>query len=434
MFYNITDREGSVTISVFFEDGDVRVVAKTSASFQPLLNYLVTNDIHDEDEVRRLVDPAIFIGTEMREIAGDRVTYDLRNLYFDGRPLHNVIAEHIKAKIQAGDSDWKRLVRFMINLDNNPSRNAQAATYAWVERHGLTITEDGCFLGYKAVLNDHTSSSTGPDNYINGQYYGEPGIAYHVPHNVGDVISKKRADVDDTPGGGCSVGLHVGTYAYAMNFAPVLMTVKVNPEHVVSADQYDHNVKIRVCQYEVVALNEEKEEFIGTVTSRDFGTPDSHGSADEAVPGWRVVEQDNLGITVLESFYTKEAAFEALLGYQDDEGNVDYLVMDPEGTTGMYPADFEEIEPQNDGVSAEEFEEALSGPVDIQERQTASQALTLAENAAILPDLAIDLADVEIGHKALARKWSHLTTESSVRRYRKAHGIKPQSALKKILG
>jgi hypothetical protein len=48
----------------------------------------------------------------------------------------------------------------------------------------------------------------------------------------------------------------------------------------------------------------------------------------------------------------------------------------------------------------------------------------LGVNAARLPDLAKDLKDKSLGHKPLARKWANLTTESSVRRYRKNAGVK----------
>jgi hypothetical protein len=51
------------------------------------------------------------------------------------------------------------------------------------------------------------------------------------------------------------------------------------------------------------------------------------------------------------------------------------------------------------------------------------KGLTLAQIAEQIPALKEDLANRDFGHKPLARKWSAVTTESSVRRYRKAHNI-----------
>lgn len=467
MFYNLTNQEGVTTISVFFSDGDSRVVARTSPTFEPLRDYLLNTEPHDEEQVRRLVDPAVFIGTEMAEIAGGRVTYDLHNLFFDGKPLHSVIAKHIKAKIEAGDQDWKRLVRFMVNLDENPSFQAQQATYEWVERHGLTITEDGCFLGYKAVLHDHTSSSTGPDNYINGEYYGEPGVHYHVPHNVGDVVSKKRADVDDKPGGGCSVGLHVGTYSYATGFAPVLMTVKVNPRDVVSAggaSSYgEGSYKIRVCRYEVVALNEDKVDFIGKTTSLDITPSTDDGPDEERIyeagsvdaeaeemiraleeapeKPWKVVEQDGMGYTILEAFSTAKDAEESLEGWIEANPEGEYGILSPEGEYGTLASDFDtdDTDEQTPEVAAlvevqrsnpEPEPEDVDPMVALQPISPDAEFVyaSLAEAEAAESDAVLGLLkDTSQGHKPVARRLvldgAVNTTESSVRRWRKAHGV-----------
>lgn len=45
--------------------------------------------------------------------------------------------------------------------------------------------------------------------------------------------------------------------------------------------------------------------------------------------------------------------------------------------------------------------------------------LALRDWATVNPSLAADLADASLGHKEVARKYSEITTESSVRRYRK---------------
>lgn len=264
MFYTITNRDGQSTLSIIADDWQ-KVVPNNHPNYANLVTYFATTPEaeHDDDYVRGLVDPTLAIGNALREAFGDRLTFDLHHLYLDGLKVSGALGTHIKARLQSADQDWLRFARFLINLDENPSSRAQQAVWRWVEKNGLTITEDGWFLGYKAVENDGFSKSAGPNNYIDGVLYGEPDESVRVPHEIGSVISKKRSDVDDTPGGGCSVGLHVGTLTYATKFAPRLMTVAVNPRDVVSAPDSNLEYKIRVCQYEVVSMAD-PEQFAST--------------------------------------------------------------------------------------------------------------------------------------------------------------------------
>lgn len=401
MFFNITNRDGEKTISVFLENGETRVVPGSSPTFRPLFEYFMSTDESDYDEqrVENLVDPSRFIGAQMAEIAGDRVTFDMRDVFFDGRRLteDNLLGRHLKAMIQNQDQNWRGLVRFLLNVGENPSRNAQQAIYEWVSKHGLTITEDGCFVGYKAVRADHMSESSGPNNYINGLLLGDPDVSYHVPHNVGDVISKKRADVDDTPGGGCSVGLHVGTYSYATGFAPVLMTVKVNPRDVVSAPGgYDSTFKIRVCRYEVMAMNKEKRDFIGKATTYRAGMEYMARNNPVLSTASRVegVKLD-VPLSPVEKSELEEAVQSLSSEPESDE--------DPMDSLGNSWTEEEMDQEFQDDPWANLFE---------------------AEQANDRKVLDV-LTDTSVGHKPAARALEGLvhTTESSVRRWRKAHGI-----------
>src|SRR6059058_1127569 len=234
MFYTFTNRDGQASLSVIGETLE-KVLPSTHPNFAATLAYLTGTEEHDEEHVRGLVDPTVGIGRVLQEEFGDRVSFDLYHLFLDGQEVDGALASVIKTRMLAADNDWVRFTKFLGNLDSNPSRRAQQATWQWVEANGRTITEDGRFLGYKAVKEDGKSARSGPHNYVNGALL-EGGAEVRVPHEIGSVISKKRADVDDTPGGGCSVGLHVGTKDYAEKFSRPnrLMTVAVNPEHVVS--------------------------------------------------------------------------------------------------------------------------------------------------------------------------------------------------------
>lgn len=444
MFYTITNRDGQATLSVIADDFE-KVVPSSHPNYAALVTYFANTpeSEHDEDHVRGLVDPTVGIGRVLQEHFGDRLTYDLHHLYLDGAKMDGTLASLVKQRLMSADQDWLRFAKFLVNLDSNPSYRAQQAVWKWVEANGLTITEDGRFLGYKAVQDDGKSSSAGPNNYVNGVLLND-GESCRVPHEIGSVISKKRADVDDSPGGGCSVGLHVGTYTYAKDFAPVLMTVAVNPRDVVSADQSAHDVKIRVCEYEVVSLNEDKVDFIGKTTSSDLDQPALQEVTGEPATPWKVVEFDNLGTTVLESFETREAAEEALEGYVEDEPEGDYDVqhVDAEGIVSD-PEDVEE-----DAETVREIptldEDDFEGYVeededeDILEAQTLvvtvdgspvtlsvpdKENTTLSDWADLNPPLKADLHDPKQGHKPVARKWADITSEASVRRYRNSNGI-----------
>lgn len=408
MFYNETNRDGDVTLALFFvDDVSAKSIPGTHPYYERIRSYLADTPAaeHDEAYVLRLVDPTIGIGEKMAAIS-DRVSFTDRTLTFDGKPLNNVISKHIVDKIHAGDDQWERVVRFMLNLDENPSHRAQEATYKWVEANGLTITEEGHFLGYKAVTDtpEFLSSSSGPDNWVNGSLYNG-GASCQVPHEVGSVISKKRADVDDTPGGGCSVGLHVGTYDYASTFEAILMTVKINPRDVVSVPDSNMSFKIRVCRYEVISINEKKEAFIGTEETTSYDTYREIPTLDEddeetATGEWKVVEQDSyFGITVL------------------------------------FPADFEEISAEEEAVILDALAavilDALAESVTTEsdadeEADFLYDSLAEAEESKDRAVLKI-LRDKSVGHKPAARTLVEsalvITTESSVRRWRKAHGV-----------
>lgn len=385
MKFTHTTKDESAALSVFFSDGTSRTLTTSHPNFDRTVLYLSRNTDHDEDEVRDLVDPARFIGRVMAEVT-DRVTYDDGHLFLDGIPFEGLLADEIRRRLEsptAGDaSEWQRLMRFALNVDANPSRNAQQAVYQWVQKQGLTLTEDGCFIGYKAVLPNMMSSHSGPANYVNGRLYKQ-GAHTQVPHEIGTVVSKKRGDVDDRPGGGCSVGLHVGSKAYATGFLSngVLVTVKVNPADVVSApNDYSLESKIRVCKYEVVSFLDERQ-FARTSwdpQDRESRMRDLEGLTEGQREVYdRLRKDDNL----LHADALREAR--------------DFREPEPE------------VEETADLVRPEKGTGLLGRVV-------------LRDWAEVNPGLKRDLADSSIGHKPLAAKYSDITTEASVRRYRKS--------------
>jgi hypothetical protein len=175
-------------------------------------------------------------------------------LYYNGEAVHNSLSEKIKQYIHLG-LPYEPLVKFMENLMLNQSRNSIQQLFDFLQHKNLPITDDGCFLAYKAVRED-----------LKDIYSGT------ILNEIGSVVSFPRNQVDDDPNNHCSHGLHCGALEYVKNYArssnDKILIVKVHPKDVVSVPK-DHNfTKIRVCEYKVV-------DFYTSPLSSNFSGDDS---------------------------------------------------------------------------------------------------------------------------------------------------------------
>jgi hypothetical protein len=402
--FTMTERAGSETTISVFADSFEQVVTESHPNYRQIVQYFLDTkpEERDEEALRRLVDVGLSLREAIAQVS-DRVSVDenLSTVRLDGIVQHGALAARIRENLQEGDlAAVKPLVRFLLNLDENPSRQAQQAVFEWVTANGLTLTKDGHFLGYKAVRNDGFSKSSGPNNFVNGVLYKD-GEYTRVPHNVGDVISKKRADVDDTPGGGCSVGLHVGTEKYARGFAPRLMIVKINPRDVVSAPGTRAlEYKIRVCRYQVVSL--------ATPAIMDGGV--YHNRRDREGDLERLSQEQRQAYDL-----ARRAGESHRAAYQ--------AVTAPPPVEEIHFPDQEQVVEVED-VNLPEEEAPLVEPT---KGTGLLGRVVLRDWAEANPSLKADLEDRErdidgywrLGHKEVGRKYSEITTESSVRRYRK---------------
>lgn len=408
-----------------------RVVTRTHPNFERLVTYLISEPNPDVDHVHGLVDPTVGIGRMLQEEFGDRITFDLHHFYIDGIPEVSACAKAVKDRVLDGSTDWRRLVRFLVRVQENPSKRAKDAVWEWVEKHGVTIAEDGRMLGFKGLVpgtdavtgetNVPVSVHRGPNNFIDGQVYGQPGEAYQVPHRLGSVISKRRADVDDSTDKACSTGLHVGAYSYAKTFGEnredgarystmgrvaastpqsTFALVAFAPEDVVSVPGSDSDWKIRVCKYEVVEFLEEVKDVLKDKPIYDVKTPAPSLPADEPFVGEPTVEAHEPDFEDTEV----EEEDEILDGDSNEPGDVEY--------DGVVSEDYDETkEDTRDFVPRSDLVEPTKGTGLLGK-------IVLRDWAEANDDLARDLAS-DMGNTAVARKYSDITTESSVRRYRK---------------
>lgn len=197
--------------------------------------------------IRDLAHPSHGAAERMRRVS-DKVTIDGDRLLFDGDVIDTALSRAILDRVNAGDRHWAALVTFLERLAANPSDRARRHLYRWLNDRAVTICDDGSFIAYKGVRADGTSVHAGPGVVDGAAMNG------HLPNATGSVISIDRDLVDPDRDTACSVGLHVGTLAYAQRFASRLLTVKVDPADVVAVPKDSANQKIRVCRYQVLAL------------------------------------------------------------------------------------------------------------------------------------------------------------------------------------
>ena len=246
--------ENSITMQ--FSDGNVEVVPLERAG--DILKAI--NDKRPELEIKTLVDKAQAICDYMEgsvAVKNGQVTYK-------GRVIENVLTEKIITFLNKG-YPYKPLVAFMERLMKNPSCRAVNELYGFLQDESLSITDDGTFLGYKAIKSNWTDKHTGTfDNH------------------VGKTLEMERREVDDDCRVGCSVGFHVGSLRYVNGFradGDRVVIVEVDPADVVSVPAEDCG-KVRVCKYKVVG------EYTGkldpyTAPGYDKSTPAGDPPADD---------------------------------------------------------------------------------------------------------------------------------------------------------
>ncbi len=176
----------------------------------------------------------------------DTVTYK-------GNVAHNAVATKILEFLKQ-DYPYQPLAKFLDKLMDNPSNNSVSFLYSWLERYKMPITEDGDFIGYKAVTSDFKDKHS-----------------QTVDNSLGKIIEMPRNQVDDDKGVNCSLGFHLGSFTdYVRDFAndtDNIIIVKVNPRDVVSLPIDASCSKMRVCRYEVIEVVGTKDKVVEFQTS-----------------------------------------------------------------------------------------------------------------------------------------------------------------------
>ena len=173
------------------------------------------------------------------KVSAGKVTVTADGVFYNGEALHNYLTQRM-LEFMAEGLPFEHYCCFLENVMDNPSMVSRKELYLFLEAANLPITDDGCFLAYKAVRSDYTDKHT-------GKFDNSPGA----------VLEMERREVDDDRTRACSYGFHAAAYDYAKNFLGAngdrLMVVKINPRDVVSVPSDYQNQKLRTCRYEVVS-------------------------------------------------------------------------------------------------------------------------------------------------------------------------------------
>lgn len=175
--------------------------------------------------------------------ADDKLTIRGGKLFYRGRAVPEGVSKHFLQVVREA-GDVRAIARFIMRMFDNPNPSSVEQLYEFVEANAMMITEDGCFLGYKAVRPNFMDKHSGT-----------------MSNRPGEVVSMSRAACDDRRDVTCSHGLHIAALAYARSFSgsndPIVIC-KIDPKDVVSVPNDYDNQKMRVCRYEVMGVFDDK--------------------------------------------------------------------------------------------------------------------------------------------------------------------------------
>ena len=263
--YTVTDT--SVTV---FSDGKPYMATDSHPNFQEIKERVLREET---DGLLELFDQeqAVIDYTD----GNISVTHGV--VSYKGEPVHNVLDDKILGCMSEGVM-YKRLIRFLDKLMDNPSRRSVNELYRFLEHKNMPITPEGDFIAYKGVNSNFTDKYTGK-----------------FDNSVGKTLEMSRNTVCDDANIGCSEGFHAGSYDYAKGYASSggnLMVVEIDPSDVVSVPHDCDCQKLRTSKYKVVGHYEHIENApLDDGLNEDYWDGDYDSAYDE---GYAKAKQDML--------------------------------------------------------------------------------------------------------------------------------------------
>lgn len=220
----------SDSISMFPAGQAPVTISSDHMNFQAVRDALVMDDYETALEFASV--PAY-----VASASGGNVTVSEQGVEYQGQPITGYLANKMVQFFREG-LPVQHYCLFLDNLMANPSMTSRNELFLFLEAADLPITDDGCFLAYKAV----------DPNFMDKH-------SHTFSNAPGAVLEMPRRDVDDNRNRTCSYGFHAAAYTYAKNFlgsaGDRLVAVKINPADVVSVPSDYQNQKLRTCKYTV---------------------------------------------------------------------------------------------------------------------------------------------------------------------------------------
>ena len=261
-----------MSVPFLWVDGNLTLILnnKTYQVLPDHVNYrIILENLKDSsaEDLEALVD----IQKCMEVYTDGAVEIKQGKVFYSGEEVHGAISKRILEFMSKG-LPFEPLVKFLDNLMENPSMQSQKELYDFLEHKSLPITEDGCFLAYKAVRKDYMDKYSGK-----------------FDNKVGSVVSMIRAKVDDNRSVGCSAGLHVGALDYVCSYGSLeagdkIVIVKINPKDAVSVPTDSNHQKLRTCSYEVVG--EYEGELLKPLYSSEYDSDEDEDDYDTSEYDW----------------------------------------------------------------------------------------------------------------------------------------------------
>lgn len=230
--------KGSVGTLNLYVGGKLRQVREDHVNFKHIRNALAKQD--SEDEIVALIENKVVEPEVVKPVAQTlgkvQVTVD-GEVFYDGIKVDEPVAERIRS-VQVLGLPISGYAAFLEKLYRNIEFRVRTELLGFIERNGLTITDDGYILAYKAVRKDWLDKYSGT-----------------ISNRVGSTIRMNRDLVDSNYNRGCSKGLHAGALEYVYSYGggdDRIVIVKIDPENVVSVPSDCLCQKIRTCEYYVL--------------------------------------------------------------------------------------------------------------------------------------------------------------------------------------
>lgn len=253
-------------LSVYFSGGDPLIVPKQSSMFNEIVSRINTGNFSNLYELVNLA-ARIKSHTKGKFTLVEKDGVDVVMLY--NQPMPSALSELLLNFVDSGVKT-DPIEKFWQNCCKNPSEESRQALYGFIKANNMTLTDDGCFIGYRSVTKDFKDHHTGT-----------------FDNSVGTTVKIDRNSVDPDPNNTCSKGLHVAAWNYAWSVFGgsngVTIEVKVNPKDVVTVPPDYNQQKMRVCEFHVLRqVFSERSELLHPDTFVDQNIDNEDDGMDEA--------------------------------------------------------------------------------------------------------------------------------------------------------